>query len=91
MKYWDNYMESYEKVLSMCSTKYAPWYIVPANLKWFRNWVAQIVVKTLGSMKLKYPQPKIDASKFYQIEWYTFIRFERTVLPLEVSMTLLSS
>ena len=64
-KYWDNYMESYEKVLNMCSTKYAPWYIVPSNLKWFRNWVvAQIVVETLDNMKLKYPQPKIDASKF---------------------------
>lgn len=64
-KHWDNYMESYEKVLSMCSTKYAPWYIVPANLKWFRDWVvAHIVVETLDNMKLKYPQPKIDASKF---------------------------
>jgi len=64
-KYWDNYMESYEKVLNMCSTKYAPWYIVPSNLKWFRNWVvAQIVVETLDNMKLKYPQPKINASKF---------------------------
>ena len=64
-KYWDNYMDCYEKVLSICSTRYAPWYIVPANLKWYRNWVvSQIVVKTLDSMKLKYPQPKIDISKF---------------------------
>ena len=64
-KYWDNYMDCYEKVLSICSTRYAPWYIVPANLKWYRNWVvAQIVVKTLDSMKLNYPQPKIDISKF---------------------------
>jgi PPK2 family polyphosphate:nucleotide phosphotransferase len=64
-KYWDNYMESYENVLAICSTRYAPWYIIPANSKWFRNWmVAQIVIKTLKSMKLKYPQPKIDISKF---------------------------
>jgi len=57
-------MESYEKVLSVCSTKYAPWYIIPANFKWFRNWVvAQIVVKALQAMNPKYPQPKMDLSK----------------------------
>jgi PPK2 family polyphosphate:nucleotide phosphotransferase len=63
-KYWDKYMESYEEALSKCSTKWAPWYIIPANLKWFRNWaVAQIILETLDSMKLKYPQPRIDVSK----------------------------
>jgi polyphosphate kinase 2 (PPK2 family) len=63
-KYWDKCMESYEEALSKCSTKWAPWYIIPANLKWFRNWaVAQIILETLDSMKLKYPQPRIDVSK----------------------------
>ena len=63
-KYWDKYTLSYEKVLAVCSTKYAPWYIVPANSKWFRNWVvAQVLIETLDNMKLKYPQPKIDISK----------------------------
>ena len=63
-KYWDKYIESYEEALSKCSTKFAPWYIIPANLKWFRNWaVAQIILETLDSMKLKYPQPRIDVSK----------------------------
>jgi PPK2 family polyphosphate:nucleotide phosphotransferase len=64
-KYWDEYMESYEEALSKCSTEWAPWYIIPANLKWFRNWaVAHIIIWTLDSMKLKYPQPRIDLSKF---------------------------
>jgi PPK2 family polyphosphate:nucleotide phosphotransferase len=64
-KHWDKYMESYEKLLGFCSTKYAPWYVVPANLKWFRNWVvAWVVTKRLNSMKLSYPQPKVDISKF---------------------------
>lgn len=63
-KYWDKYMESYEQALSRCSTHWAPWYVIPANLKWFRNWaVAQIIVNTLDRMKLKYPQPRIDVSK----------------------------
>ena len=64
-KYWDNYMESYEEALSKCSTKWAPWYIIPANSKWFRNWaVAQIILETLENMKFEYSQPKIDVSKF---------------------------
>jgi PPK2 family polyphosphate:nucleotide phosphotransferase len=67
-KYWDKYMESYEQALSRCSTHWAPWYVIPANLKWFRNWaVAQIIVNTLGRMKSKYPQPRIDVSKFAKI------------------------
>ena len=67
-KYWHEYMVSYEKVLGVCSTKYAPWYIVPADSKWFRNWlVARVLIKTLKSLKLSYPQPKIDISK-YSIE-----------------------
>jgi PPK2 family polyphosphate:nucleotide phosphotransferase len=64
-KYWDRYMKAYEEVLRLCSTEWAPWYIIPANVKAFRNWaVAQIIVKTLENMKLKYPDPKIDVSKF---------------------------
>lgn len=64
-KYWDKYMESYEEMLSRCSTEWAPWHIIPANLKWFRNWaIATIIMEILDSMKLKYPQPKIDVSKF---------------------------
>ena len=64
-KYWDKYMESYEEALSRCNTKLAPWYIIPANAKWFRNWaVANIIVKTLESMKLEFPEPGIDVSKY---------------------------
>jgi PPK2 family polyphosphate:nucleotide phosphotransferase len=64
MRYWDKYMTSYEKALTRCSTPWAPWYVIPSNLKWFRNWaVAQIIVNTLERMKLKFPEPKIDVSK----------------------------
>jgi Polyphosphate kinase 2 (PPK2) len=55
---------SYEKALSRCSTPWAPWYVIPSNLKWFRNWaVAQIIVNTLERMKLKFPEPEIDVSR----------------------------
>ena len=64
-KYWDKYMESYEEAMSRCSTSWAPWYVIPANLKWFRNWaVAQIIVNKLDRMKLKFPEPDIDISRF---------------------------
>lgn len=47
-RFWDDYIEAYEEALSKCSTKNAPWYIVPANHKWFRNLsVAKTLVDTL--------------------------------------------
>jgi len=57
-EYWDQYMEAYEDVLRKCSTEWAPWYVIPANRKWFRNLAAsQIVVDALEAMDLKYPKP----------------------------------
>lgn len=63
--YYEQYMEAYEETLWKCSSKWAPWYIIPSDTKWLRNFaVAQIIVNTLESMKLKIPKPKIDLSKF---------------------------
>jgi len=53
---WDEYMAAYEDALSKCSTDYAPWYIVPADKKWYRNLVVSKVLKeTLESLKLEWP------------------------------------
>jgi polyphosphate kinase 2 (PPK2 family) len=58
-------MKSYEETLSRCSTSWAPWYVIPANVKWFRNWaIAQIIVNRLDGMRLKFPESKIDVSRF---------------------------
>jgi len=63
-KYWDKYMKAYEEALSRCSTSWAPWYVIPANLKWIRNWVvAEIIVNRLDRMKLKFPEPEVDFSR----------------------------
>ena len=63
-KYWDDYMEAYEDALTQCSTERAPWYVIPANKKWFRNFlVAELVVRALDRMRLKYPPPSVDVSK----------------------------
>ncbi|MCS6803763.1 MAG: polyphosphate kinase 2 family protein [Acidobacteriota bacterium] len=58
---WPAYMKAYEDVLSRTSTEWAPWYIIPANHKWYRNVVvATIIVNTLKGLKMRYPQPDFD-------------------------------
>jgi len=65
-EYWDQYIEAYEAVLRKCSTEYAPWYVIPANRKWFRNLaVSEILIDTLESMDLKFPKPKTDLSTIH--------------------------
>ena len=66
--YYEQYMEAYEEVLWKCSSKWAPWYIIPADIKALRNFaVAEIIVTTLKSMKLKFPKPNFDISKYVQM------------------------
>jgi PPK2 family polyphosphate:nucleotide phosphotransferase len=60
-KQWGDYLHAYEEALWRCSTVEAPWYIVPANRKWFRNLaVAEILVATMDRMKLRYPPDAFD-------------------------------
>lgn len=60
-KLWDDYQRAYEDVINTCSTKQAPWLIVPADRKWMRNLVMlETVVATLDKMKPKYPAPAVD-------------------------------
>jgi PPK2 family polyphosphate:nucleotide phosphotransferase len=59
--YWADYTSAYEDVLSRCSTKQAPWFVIPGNHKWFRNLaIARIVVEHLEGLDLKLPQPSVD-------------------------------
>ena len=59
--FWDNYVSAYEDALSRCSTEHAPWFVIPANHKWFRNLaVARIVVEHLEKLDMKYPKPTVD-------------------------------
>src|SRR5690242_31002 len=57
--YWDDYQSAYGIAISRCTTAWAPWYVIPANDKDYRNWaVAQILIETMQEMAPKYPQPK---------------------------------
>ena len=63
-KRWDDYIEAFEEALSRCSTEHAPWYVIPANKKWFRDVaVSDILLSTMEGMDMKFPDPKIDVSK----------------------------
>jgi PPK2 family polyphosphate:nucleotide phosphotransferase len=58
---WDDYMLAYEDALTKCSTEFAPWHIVPANRKWYRNLViARTILKTLEDMNPQYPPTDLD-------------------------------
>jgi PPK2 family polyphosphate:nucleotide phosphotransferase len=60
-KFWKEYQRAYEDALSKTSTEEAPWYVVPANQKWYRNYVVgSIVVKTLDDLQMKYPNPDLS-------------------------------
>ena len=66
--HWDEYMKAYTEALAATSTKAAPWYVIPADKKWFtRLAVSEIIVKKLESMKLSYPtvteQNKIELAE----------------------------
>jgi PPK2 family polyphosphate:nucleotide phosphotransferase len=53
---WDKYMEAYEDALQRCSKRHAPWYVIPSDRKWFRNWaVSDLLVRTLDRLDLRYP------------------------------------
>jgi PPK2 family polyphosphate:nucleotide phosphotransferase len=62
--HWDDYQEAYQDAIRKCSAPWAPWYVVPANKKWFRNYVvANALVKTLSKLSLKLPVPDFDPKK----------------------------
>lgn len=58
---WEGYMAAFEAMLSKTSTDWAPWYIIPADRKWYRNLViATILVQTLQGLNMQYPDPEGD-------------------------------
>jgi PPK2 family polyphosphate:nucleotide phosphotransferase len=62
---WDAYQQAYEDALNATDTEWAPWHIVPADHKWFRNLtVARLVAETLEQMDPKWPPPEEDLEKF---------------------------
>jgi len=60
-QHWDSYLQAFEDALERTSTKHAPWYVIPADHKWFRNLaVSQIVAATLEDLGMRVPPPRVD-------------------------------
>jgi len=65
---WDRYVIAYEKLLGSCSTKHAPWWVVPSDRKWFRNLVvARVLVDTLKGLRCEYPRPALSPSRLRRL------------------------
>ncbi|SDJ20030.1 polyphosphate:nucleotide phosphotransferase, PPK2 family [Frankineae bacterium MT45] len=59
--YWSDYQVAYTAMIQNCSTEVAPWYIVPSDHKWYRNWaVGEILQETLTEMDPQYPKRDLD-------------------------------
>jgi PPK2 family polyphosphate:nucleotide phosphotransferase len=64
-KLWPDYMKAFEEAIQKTSTKWAPWYVVPANRNWYRNLiVSSVIAETMKAMKMEYPNPQIDVELF---------------------------
>jgi len=62
-EYWGEYQKAYQDAIANCSTKEAPWYIIPSDHKWFRNYcVSHIIVRTLQSFHMRYPKANPDVA-----------------------------
>jgi hypothetical protein len=60
---WPAYQEAYEIALERCSTDAAPWYVVPADRKWYRNWaVSKLLLEHLEALDPKYPKADFDVA-----------------------------
>jgi PPK2 family polyphosphate:nucleotide phosphotransferase len=58
---WEDYTAAYEEAIRRTSTEHAPWYVIPSDRKWFRNWaVSRIVIETLEDMDPRHPPPAED-------------------------------
>ena len=58
---WPQYIDAYQDAMALTSTKRAPWHVIPANHKWFRNLaVSQIIVDTMDGMGLQLPPTRVD-------------------------------
>ena len=68
-KLWARYVDAYEHLLTRCSTKRAPWYIVPANHNWYRNLVvAKVLGAALEGLDCQYPQPALPPAALRKVK-----------------------
>lgn len=70
-EFWDDYMKAFNDALGNCSTKHAPWFVIPADNKDFRNFaVSEIILETMKRMNPALPEPTVDIGKIRR-EYYS--------------------
>ncbi len=63
-RYWNDYQQAYQDVVSKCSTEQAPWFVIPSNHKWFRNLaISRIVVEVLEKQQMTFPEPTVNLNE----------------------------
>ena len=63
-EFWPKYIRAYEKAMEKTSTEWAPWYVIPANHKWFRNLaLSEIIAEAMQAMDLELPAPRVDLTE----------------------------
>ena len=61
---WDDYLVAYADAIERCNTEVAPWYVVPADRKWYRNWaITRLLIEQLEEMALRWPDPPFDVEE----------------------------
>ena len=61
---WDDYVAAFEDMLEKTSTVHAPWFVIPANHKWYRNLaISKIITRTLEDLQMKLPEPTVDIAE----------------------------
>jgi PPK2 family polyphosphate:nucleotide phosphotransferase len=61
---WDDYMTAYADALERCNTDHAPWHVVPADRKWYRNWaITQLLIEQLEGLDLRWPEADFDVEE----------------------------
>ena len=67
-QHWDDYMDAYSKMLTKTSTDYAPWFVIPADHKWFMRYaVGEIISQHLDKLKMYYPQLTKEETENLQV------------------------
>jgi PPK2 family polyphosphate:nucleotide phosphotransferase len=61
---WNDYMVAYGDALERCNTEAAPWHVVPADRKWYRNWaITNLLIEELEAMRVEWPEPPFDVEQ----------------------------
>ncbi len=63
-EFWSQYQEAYQEMIERTNSDVAPWYVVPSDHKWFRNWaISKVLVEELATLRLSYPKGPDEPSK----------------------------